>query len=160
MSIASVGSICASASGTPSWNRDFDPSHPENIRWVTVHQAPTSSIQDIHAVSENEVLVAHDQGFSLVDISSGKVKANYMFGERGLPFYFGRDLRIAMVNHSSMLFSHGSEVVFSISAPDGDQAAVRRKPVLRPISRHCMCMEIPFTSAPPKASSAFPCGIF
>lgn len=115
MSIASVGKyLCIGV----WWNAFpgiaiFDPSHPENIRWVTVHQGlPTSSIQDIHAVSENEVLVAHDQGFSLVDISSGKVKANYMFGERGLPFYFGRDLRIAMVNHSSMLFSYGSEVVF------------------------------------------------
>lgn len=83
------------------------------IHWVTPQNGlPSSSVQRILRVSDREVLVAHDQGFSLVDIDEKKVLSNYPFGESGLPFYNGRDLRISVVNRSSVIFSCGREIVF------------------------------------------------
>lgn len=83
------------------------------IHWVTPQNGlPSSSVQRILRVSDREVLVAHDQGFSLVDIDAKKVLSNYPFGESGLPFYNGRDLRISVVNRSSVIFSCGREIVF------------------------------------------------
>lgn len=83
------------------------------IHWVTPQNGlPSSSVQRILRVSDREVLVAHDQGFSLVDIQAKKVLSNYPFGESGLPFYNGRDLRISVVNRSSVIFSFGREMVF------------------------------------------------
>lgn len=91
-----------------------DRENPEApIRWITPQNGlPSSSVQRILRISENEVLVAHDQGLSLVNISKGKVTANYLFGESGLPFYNGRDLRFSVVSRSSMLFACGREIVF------------------------------------------------
>ncbi len=88
--------------------------NPEKvIHWVTVQSGlPSSSIQRILRVSDREILVAHDQGFSLVDIQERKVLSNYLFGESGLPFYNGRDLRLSVVNRSSVIFSCGREIVF------------------------------------------------
>lgn len=83
------------------------------IHWVTPQSGlPSSSVQRILRVSDREILVAHDQGFSLVDIAERKVLANYPFGESGLPFYNGRDLRLSVVNRSSVVFSCGREIVF------------------------------------------------
>ena len=83
------------------------------IGWVTPQTGlPSSSVQRILRVSEKEVLVSHDQGFSLIDVQSEKVKANYLFGESGLPFYNGRDMRLSIVSRSSMLFACGREIVF------------------------------------------------
>jgi ABC-type glycerol-3-phosphate transport system permease component len=91
----------------------LNPDNLSSIRWITVnHGLPTSSIQDILRVSDSEILVAHDQGFSLVDIEAEKVKANFLFGEAGLPYYNGRDLRLALVGRSAMLFTYGREIVF------------------------------------------------
>ncbi len=91
----------------------IDPDKPNSIRWITVNNGlPTSSIQNILRVSESEILVAHDQGFSLVDIETEKVKANFLFGEGGLPFYNGRDLRLALVGRSAVLFTYGREIIF------------------------------------------------
>ncbi len=83
------------------------------IHWVTPQSGlPSSSVQRILRVSDREILVAHDQGFSLVDVAERKVLANYPFGESGLPFYNGRDLRLSVVNRSSVVFSCGREIVF------------------------------------------------
>lgn len=83
------------------------------IHWVTPQSGlPSSSVQRILRVSDREILVAHDQGFSLVDVAERKVLANYPFGESGLPFYNGRDLRISVVSRSSVVFSCGREIVF------------------------------------------------
>lgn len=83
------------------------------IHWVTPQSGlPSSSIQRILRVSDREILVAHDQGFSLVDVAERKVMANYPFGESGLPFYNGRDLRLSIVNRSSVVFSCGREIVY------------------------------------------------
>ncbi len=88
--------------------------NPEKvIHWVTVQSGlPSSSVQRILRVSDREILVAHDLGFSLVDVQERKVLSNYLFGESGLPFYNGRDLRLSVVNRSSMIFSCGREIVF------------------------------------------------
>lgn len=83
------------------------------IGWITPQNGlPSSSVQRILRVSDKEVLVAHDQGFSLIDVQNEKVKANYIFGESGLPFYNGRDMRLSVVSRSSMLFACGREIVF------------------------------------------------
>lgn len=115
-SIASVGKfLCVgfwweSFPGVAIVDRE-NPDAP--IRWITPQNGlPSSSVQRILRISENEVLVAHDQGLSLVNISMGKVTANYLFGESGLPFYNGRDLRFSVVSRSSMLFACGREIVF------------------------------------------------
>ncbi|MCK9182289.1 MAG: carbohydrate ABC transporter permease [Fibrobacteraceae bacterium] len=85
----------------------------DDIRWITVQDGlPSSSVQKILRISDSEILVAHDLGFSLIDVNENKVKANYLYGESGLPFYNGRDLRISLVGRSAMLFSYGREIVF------------------------------------------------
>lgn len=88
--------------------------NPEKvIHWVTPQSGlPSSAVQRILRVSDREVLVVNDQGFSLVDIQDKKVLSNYLFGESGLPFYNGRDLRLSVVNRSSVIFSCGREIVF------------------------------------------------
>lgn len=83
------------------------------IHWLTSQWGlPSSSVQRILRISNSEILVAHDQGFSLVEVERQKVKANYLFGEGGLPFYNGRDLRLSVVNRSAMLFAWGRQIVF------------------------------------------------
>lgn len=91
----------------------IDKGNPESIRWVTPQNGLlSSSVQRILRVSETEALVAHDQGFSLLNLSTASVTANYLFGESGLPFYNGRDLRFSVVSRSSVLFACGREIVF------------------------------------------------
>ena len=85
----------------------------KSIRWVTAQNGlPSSSVQRILRISDREILVAHDQGFSLVDVERASVTANYPFGESGLPFYNGRDLRLSLVSRSAIVFSCGREIVF------------------------------------------------
>lgn len=115
VSLATVGKYVA----VGMWWESFpgiaivDTSDLKSIRWITPQIGlPSSSVQSILRVSDKEVIVAHDQGFSLVDVDSAKVTANYLFGESGLPLYNGYELRLSVVSRSAMLFACGREIVF------------------------------------------------
>lgn len=83
------------------------------IAWINSQAGlPSSSVQRLLRVSNEEILAAHDQGFSLIDVKTQRVKANYLFGEGGLPYYNGRDLRLSIVSRSAMLFACGRQIVF------------------------------------------------
>lgn len=91
----------------------LDSRNPNKLRWITIHQGlPTSAIQNIIPVSDTEVLLIHDYGFSLLDVETETVLRNYSFGESGLPPFFGRDLRSAKVGNSAILFTYGNEIFF------------------------------------------------
>ncbi len=91
----------------------LDMRNPDKLRWITIHQGlPTSAIQNIIPVSNTEILLIHDYGFSLLDVETETVLRNYLFGENGLPPFFGRDLRSTKVGHSAILFTYGNEIFF------------------------------------------------
>lgn len=79
-------------------------------RWVTVsHGLPSTSIQRLLGVSAHEVLVLHDLGFTLVNVASGLVTGNYLFGEYGLPYLDGRDMRMVLADSSTVLLAYGQD---------------------------------------------------
>jgi ABC-type glycerol-3-phosphate transport system permease component len=64
----------------------FD-SETKQLSWVTESTGlPSASIRNIAQISEHEILVAHDMGFSIVLFEAGKVTYNFMYGEYGLPY--------------------------------------------------------------------------
>lgn len=91
----------------------LDLENPEEFRWITVHhRLPSSAIQNIIPVSDSEVLLSLDYGFTLLDVEKGVLTKNFLFGENGLPSFFGRDLRSERVGRSAILFTYGREIFF------------------------------------------------
>lgn len=79
-------------------------------RWITVGDGlPSTAVQKMRVVDSTHVLVLHDLGLSLVDISRGRVIRNFLFGEHGLPYLDGRDMRLANIDSSTILLVYGQD---------------------------------------------------
>ncbi|MDR2583379.1 MAG: carbohydrate ABC transporter permease [Fibromonadaceae bacterium] len=72
----------------------------KQITWITEATGlPSASIQNIVKISkpgsiQDTILVVHDIGFSVIQLESGKITRNIMFGEHGLPDLAGQNLYI------------------------------------------------------------------
>jgi len=73
----------------------------KQINWITESTGlPSASIQNIVKLSKSgtaqsdTILVVHDIGFSIIQLESGKIIRNIMFGEHGLPDLAGQNLYI------------------------------------------------------------------
>jgi len=72
----------------------------KQITWITEATGlPSASIQNIVKISkpnsiQDTILVVHDIGFSVIQLESGKIIRNIMFGEHGLPDLSGQNLYI------------------------------------------------------------------
>jgi ABC-type glycerol-3-phosphate transport system permease component len=72
----------------------------KQITWITEATGlPSASIQNIVKISksgsiQDTILVMHDIGFSIIQLESGKIIRNIMFGEYGLPDLAGQNLYI------------------------------------------------------------------
>jgi len=73
----------------------------KQITWITAATGlPSASIQNIVKISKpntiqnDTILVVHDVGFSVIQLESGKIIRNIMFGEHGLPDLAGQNLYI------------------------------------------------------------------
>jgi len=72
----------------------------KQITWITEATGlPSASIQKIVKISQansiqDTILVVHDIGFSIIQLESGKIIRNIMFGEHDLPDLAGQNLYI------------------------------------------------------------------
>jgi len=73
----------------------------KQITWITEATGlPSASIQNIVKISKpnnvqnDTILVVHDIGFSIIQLQSGKIIRNIMFGEHGLPDLAGQNTYI------------------------------------------------------------------
>ncbi|GBU23700.1 ABC transporter permease [Fibrobacteria bacterium R8-3-H12] len=73
----------------------------KQITWITEATGlPSASIQSIVKISKpstiqnDTILVVHDIGFSIIQLESGKIIRNVIFGEHGLPNLAGQNLYI------------------------------------------------------------------
>jgi|GEM_PF-70769 len=90
----------------------LDPSR-KTVNWITMqHGLPSTSIQHLLHVSTNEILAISDAGLSLVNTRSMRVTKNFLYGEYGLKYLDGRDVRAAQVDSSHILISYGQEVMY------------------------------------------------
>ena len=88
----------------------IDSVNAPSARWVTVgHGLPSTSIQRLIEINANHILVLHDLGLSMVDVEQGIVRSNYMFGEFGLPYLDGRDVRVVHVDSFQVLMAYGQD---------------------------------------------------
>jgi ABC-type glycerol-3-phosphate transport system permease component len=84
----------------------------QQIKWITMrHGLPSASIQHLIEQKPGQVLAVTDMGFSLLDINTPRVIANYEFGEYGLPYLDGRRIEVVKMNTSSILIAYGQELV-------------------------------------------------
>jgi ABC-type glycerol-3-phosphate transport system permease component len=80
----------------------------KQLTWITEATGlPSASIQNIvkiskpNAVQNDTILVVHDIGFSIIQLESGKIIRNIMFGEHGLPDLAGQSLYIKTYEEES-----------------------------------------------------------
>jgi ABC-type glycerol-3-phosphate transport system permease component len=74
----------------------FD-SESHQVSWVTETMGlPSASIKNITQISEHEILVAHDMGFSIILFEAGRITHNFMYGEYGLPYLDDQKLYIKL----------------------------------------------------------------
>jgi len=82
------------------------------LDWITLHHGlPSTSIQHLLAIGNNELFVVTDAGLSLVDLRTRRVTRNYLYGEYGLKYLDGRDVRLVTTDSSHVLLSYGQEVL-------------------------------------------------
>jgi len=78
----------------------------KQISWVTEAMGlPSASIRKIIQISDHEVLVEHDLGFSIVQFDSDKVTHNFMFGEHELPHWDEQNLYLKTLPDNKILIS-------------------------------------------------------
>lgn len=104
-----------------------------SVKWITAqHGLPSSAIQHLLRYGEQQVLAITDVGLSLVDIGKGQVLQNFQFGEYGLKYLDGRDLRVSMLDSGEVLLAYGQEVfLFNLRNAQG---RVLPTPMLEKIS--------------------------
>jgi ABC-type glycerol-3-phosphate transport system permease component len=84
----------------------FD-SETKQISWVTEAMGlPSASIRNIVQISDHEILVAHDMGFSIVLFEAGKVTHNFMYGEYGLPYLDDQRLYIKLSSEDKIYVNY------------------------------------------------------
>jgi len=77
------------------------------ISWITeTIGLPNASIKNIVQISDYEVLVSHDVGFSIVQLDAEKVTHNFMFGEYGLPHLDDQRLYIKAISKDEISVSY------------------------------------------------------
>jgi ABC-type glycerol-3-phosphate transport system permease component len=81
----------------------------QQLSWITEATGlPSASIQNIIQISEREVLVVHDMGFSIIQIDAGKIIRNFMFGEYGLPYLDEQNLYIKTLPNNKISINYGT----------------------------------------------------
>jgi multiple sugar transport system permease protein len=84
----------------------------KNITWITEATGlPSASIRSIVQLSSHDILVAHDVGLSIVQLESGKIVRNFMFGEYGLPLLAGQNLYIKALPNNKISINYGTRSV-------------------------------------------------
>lgn len=84
----------------------------ESMRWITLrHGLPSSAIQHIVPVQEDEVLVVTDAGLTLVNVKQGEILKTVLFGEAGVPFLDGREMRVQYLNDHEILLAYSQELL-------------------------------------------------
>ncbi|MDR2580579.1 MAG: carbohydrate ABC transporter permease [Fibromonadaceae bacterium] len=80
----------------------------KEISWLTEAKGlPSVSVQNIIQISEYEVLIEHDMGFSIAQfVGAGKITHNFMFGEYGLPYLDDQRLYIKAYNENKIYVSN------------------------------------------------------
>jgi len=79
------------------------------ITWITEATGlPNASIQSIVQISDHDILVAHDIGLSIIQLESGKIIRNFMFGEYGLPYLAGQNLYIKALPNNNISINYGT----------------------------------------------------
>ena len=82
------------------------------VEWITALQGlPSTSIQHLVPVGNSGLLVVSDAGLSLVDLKTRHVTANYLYGEYGLLYLDGRDVRVALYDSTHVLLAYGQEAM-------------------------------------------------
>jgi len=79
------------------------------LSWITEARGlPSASIQNIVQISDHEILVAHDIGFSIIQFDAGKITHNFMFGEYDLPYLDEQNLYIKPLPDNKISISYGT----------------------------------------------------
>ena len=79
------------------------------ISWITeAIGLPNASVRNIVQISDHEILVSHDVGFSVVQLDAEKVTHNFMFGEYGLPHLDNQKLYIKALSKDEICVSYES----------------------------------------------------
>jgi len=81
----------------------------KQLSWITEAKGlPSASIQNIVQISDHEVLVAHDVGFSIIQFNADKITNNIMFGEYDLPYLDEQNLYIKTLPENKIAISYGT----------------------------------------------------
>jgi ABC-type glycerol-3-phosphate transport system permease component len=84
----------------------------KQISWITEATGlPSASIQNIVQISNHDILAVHDVGFSIIQLGSGKIVRNFMFGEYGLPYFDGQNLYIKTLPNDKISINYGTRSV-------------------------------------------------
>jgi len=112
----------------------------KQVTWITEATGlPSASIQNMVKISkpssiQDTILVVHDIGFSIIQIESGKIIRNIMFGEHGLPDLSGQNLYISAYEEAppeeKILPDEiivPEEIIISLKKPSSNKKAVLSK---------------------------------
>jgi len=83
-----------------------------SLHWITLqHGLPSTAIQHLVSIDENRLVVVSDEGLSLVHVAEKRVLRNALYGEKGLKYLDGRDVRTAVLDSAHVLLAYGQELV-------------------------------------------------
>jgi len=84
----------------------------KQLSWITEARGlPSASVQNIVQISDHEVLVAHDVGFSIIQYNADKITHNFMFGEYDLPYLDEQNLYIKTLGEDKISISYGTSSI-------------------------------------------------
>ncbi|HSQ41117.1 MAG TPA: carbohydrate ABC transporter permease [Fibrobacteraceae bacterium] len=111
------------------------------LGWITARKGlSSSSVQHLLSLNEHLLLAVTDAGLSLIDIQTLSVVSNVLYGECGLKYLDGRDVRVAALDSNKILLAYSQEVMlFDFSTRQGELLPV---PMLKGVTSDITALEV------------------